>query len=67
MPLDLLVTQNSTDKDIVSQCCICRDFELKDHTYKKFSEEDTLTIKQEFLVSHGYCGSCFDAYMEENK
>ena len=63
---NLLVTPQTQDKrDIISQCCLCKDFVSKTGGYITLAEEHIKEAYTRYLVSHGYCESCMNVM--ENK
>ena len=58
---NLLVTEQKKDeRKIISQCCVCKDFVMKDGSYKPLNKEQTKKAYTNYLVSHGYCLPCFN-------
>jgi len=63
---NLLITENcADDRDIVSQCCICKDFVSKEGTYIKIDPILEKRIYMKYLVSHVYCEPCFNDYLNQ--
>ena len=64
MTIDKLLVRNQKDdlRDIVSQCCDCKDFVSLDGSYITLDEEQTKEVYTKYLVSHGYCSYCADKW-----
>ena len=63
---DLLVTSHKdNERDIISQCCLCKDFVSKTGEYITLTEDQIKEAYTRYLVSHGYCESCFIEYLKQ--
>ena len=61
MSIDNLFVMNNTEKkDIIVQCCVCKDFKNKEEKYITLNDDLLLKAYSMYLVSHGYCQPCFD-------
>ncbi len=57
----LIKDAKTQDRDVVSQCCVCKEFATTDISdkYYKFKDEQVDFIYTKYLVLHGYCPSCY--------
>ena len=63
---DLLVIPQSQDnRDIISQCCLCKDFVSKTGEYITLTEDQIKEAYTRYLVSHGYCETCMNDYLKQ--
>jgi len=61
----LIRSHKEDDRDIISQCCICKDFVSTDETYITLTDEEIKQVYSKYLVSHGYCEPCLVEYIRD--
>ena len=59
----LIRTQKNDSRDIVSQCCACKQFVNKANEYILLTEEHIEEVYATYLVSHGYCEPCLNEWL----
>ena len=63
----LITSHENNERDLVSQCCVCKHFVNKDGQYIPLSEEQTFKVYSEYVVSHGFCEPCMIYWLKENE
>ena len=63
---DLMVMPNEGDnRDIVSQCSVCKHFVSNTGEYILLSPNQSQEVYKQYLVSHGYCEPCYNYMLEK--